>query len=68
MKTSKIVFLLCSLLFLVSCGPTQKEIDKQDREKDSLMEIERNNALNNADKLLQQDSTNTSVDTGKTKK
>lgn len=57
MKILKISVVAFSLISLISCGPNQKELDKQKQKEDSLMEIERNGALNNADKLLQmQDS------------
>jgi len=57
MKITKISVVAFSLISLISCGPNQKELDKQKQKEDSLMEIERNGALNNADKLLQmQDS------------
>ncbi len=49
-------------IFLFSCGPSKEEMDRQKRIEDSLMEIERNSALNNANKLLD----STSVDSVKT--
>jgi len=50
-------YLLFVFLFLYSCGPSKEELAKQKRIEDSLLEIERNSALDNANKLL--DSTNT---------
>lgn len=64
MKLIKISFLLLTMASIFACGPSQEEIDKQDSKKDSLMEIERNSALDNADKLLkQQDSIDAANDT-----
>lgn len=69
MKTIKIVFAIFLLVVLASCGPNQKEIDKQEKEKDSIMTREREKALNNADKLLQwQDSIDAATDTTAKKK
>jgi hypothetical protein len=45
--------------FLFACGPSKEEMDKQKRIEDSLMEIERNSALDNANKLLDSTSTDT---------
>ncbi len=64
MKIIKISLVFLSLAVCCSCGPSQKEIDNQDSKRDSLMEIERNSALDNADKLLQQqDSIDAANDT-----
>jgi hypothetical protein len=69
MKTIRIVFAVFSLLALISCGPSQKEIDRQEKENDSIMNQEREKALNNADKLLQrQDSIDAVADTTVKKK
>lgn len=57
MKPLKIFFGLFSLFIFIACGPTQEEQEKQKKTEDSLMEIERNKALENADKLLQMDTT-----------
>ncbi|NTW31143.1 MAG: hypothetical protein HGB12_00660 [Bacteroidetes bacterium] len=50
----KIFFLFAALLMLsvVSCGPSREDQEKQKRISDSLFEKERNNALDNASKLL----------------
>ncbi len=48
----KLFFLLFVSAFLFSCGPSKEEIAKQKRIEDSLLEIERNSALENANKLL----------------
>jgi hypothetical protein len=54
----KYLFLLFFLsFFLFSCGPSKEELARQKRIEDSLLEIERNTALDNANKLL--DSTST---------
>ncbi|HNZ43641.1 MAG TPA: hypothetical protein PLI16_01755 [Bacteroidales bacterium] len=64
MKTIKVFCAIFSIAALISCHPSQEEIDKQEKEKDSLMEIERDKALNNADKLLEQmDSMDATGDT-----
>jgi hypothetical protein len=52
MKPISFVFILLALV-VFSCGPSQEELERQRRIEDSLMEIERNNALENADALLQ---------------
>jgi hypothetical protein len=49
------IFILISGITLVSfmaCGHSQKEQEKQKKTDDSLMEPERNAAINNANKLL----------------
>jgi len=56
MKPYKILLALFSITVLFACGPNKVQEEKQKRKEDSLMEIERNNALNNADKLLKQDT------------
>jgi hypothetical protein len=51
----KKIFVLLSVLMLislVSCGPSQKEQEKQKKIDDSLFEKDRNTALDNANKLL----------------
>lgn len=40
----------------MACGPSQEEQDKQKKVDDSLFEKDRNNALDNANKLLSADS------------
>jgi hypothetical protein len=66
MKIIKTIFLLFSFLSLISCGPNKEAEEKEKRKEDSLMEIERNTAISNAEQLLN-DSTKTS-DTSKFKK
>lgn len=56
MKPYKILLALFSITVFFACGPNKQQEEKQKRKEDSLMEIERNNALNNADKLLKQDT------------
>ena len=41
-----------ALVTFIACGPSQKEQDKQKKVDDSLMEPERNAAIDNANKLL----------------
>ncbi|MEI6852460.1 MAG: hypothetical protein WCL06_06435 [Bacteroidota bacterium] len=66
MKNIKI--LLASLLFLslVACGPSKDAEEKEKRKQDSLMEIQRNAALNHAEQLLN-DTTAAATDSVKTK-
>jgi hypothetical protein len=63
MKTIKITLALFSFISLISCGPNKEAEEKQKRKDDSIMEIQRNAALNNAEQLLK-DST-VSADTVK---
>ena len=64
MKKIKIIVAFFSLFSLVSCRPNLADEEREKKKEDSLMEIERNNALNNADKLLQaQDSIDALNDT-----
>lgn len=64
MKTLKILIAILSLATLVACRPNLADEEREKKKEDSLMEIERNNALNNADKLLQaQDSIDALNDT-----
>jgi len=64
MKKIKIIIAVFSLFSLVSCRPNLADEEREKKKEDSLMEIERNNALNNADKLLQaQDSIDALNDT-----
>jgi len=44
------------VLSFMACGPSQEEQDKQKKTDDSLFEKDRNNALDNANKLLSADS------------
>jgi hypothetical protein len=50
----KAFVLLSALLMLsfISCGPSQKEEEKQKKIDDSIFEKDRNTALDNANKLL----------------
>ncbi len=41
----------------IACGPSQQEKEKQKKTEDSLFEKERNNALDNANKLLSDTTT-----------
>jgi len=59
-----LLYLLFVSIFLFSCGPSKEEVAKQKRIEDSLLEIERNSALDNANKLLET-STTDSVETNK---
>lgn len=64
MKTVKIFLAVFSFMAFMSCGPKQQEQDLQKQKEDSLMEIERTKALDNADKLLKmQDSMTSKNDT-----
>ena len=40
------------MLSLMSCGPSQEEQERQKKIDDSLMEPERDNALENANKII----------------
>ena len=51
-----IYFLFFSVLFLSSCGPSKEEEARLRKKEDSLMEIERNKAINNANDLLATDT------------
>lgn len=44
-------FSLCAIC-LCACGPSQEEIERQERIDDSIFEAERNIAIENANKLL----------------
>ncbi len=52
MKTIKIIIAIAALASFTSCGPNKEAEEKQKRKDDSLMEIQRNDAINNAEKLL----------------
>jgi len=61
------IFRLIPFLFVVaiiSCGPGKKEEEKKKHIDDSLMEIQRNSAINNAEKLLK-DTTTVPIDSPK---
>jgi hypothetical protein len=64
MKNIKILLASLSLISMVACGPSKDAEEKEKRKQDSLMEIQRNAALNNAEQLLN-DTTATSADTMK---
>ena len=66
MKNIKILLTSLSLISLVACGPGKDAEEKEKRKQDSLMEIQRNAALNNAEQLLN-DSTVTAADSVKNK-
>lgn len=50
-KILSLLFILMSLSF-IGCGPSQEEEEKEKRRLDSLMEPERDAAIENANKLL----------------
>ena len=54
----KVFIVMASLVMFsfMACGPSQEEQDKQKKVDDSLFEKDRNNALDNANKLLSADS------------
>jgi len=64
MKTIKIALALTAFIAIISCGPSKEEEARQKRKEDSLMEIQRNDAINSAEKLLK-DTTAHVGDTGK---
>jgi len=45
-------FILIAYFLLFSCGPSKEEMARQKRIEDSLLEVERNHALEKANKLL----------------
>ncbi len=51
-----IFFAFFIVLCISSCGPSQKDIDKQQHIEDSIMEIERNSAIEKANKQLLNDT------------
>jgi len=51
-----IFFALGTILCISACGPSQKELDKQQHKEDSLMEIERNSAIEKANQQLLNDT------------
>lgn len=59
----KIASLLTVSLFIIlsSCGPSQEELERQQRIDDSLMEIERKNILERANKILEAPSEKDSI-------
>jgi hypothetical protein len=56
MKKLFIVLAGLTMFSFMACGPSQEEQDKQKKVEDSLFEKDRNNALDNANKLLSADS------------
>lgn len=66
MKIVQIIFVVFSFSSMISCGPNKEAEEKEKRKEDSLMEIQRNAAINSAEQLLN-DTTNTS-DSSKIKK
>ncbi|HOT88603.1 MAG TPA: hypothetical protein PLC59_03940 [Bacteroidales bacterium] len=49
----KIIVLFTLMLpFFYSCGPSKEDQEKENRKADSLMQTERNTAVENANKLL----------------
>jgi hypothetical protein len=58
MKKAFIVLTGVMLFAIASCGPSQKEEEKQKRTDDSLFEKDRNTALDNADKFLSDTTVN----------
>jgi hypothetical protein len=67
----KKLFILIAGLIMISfmaCGPSQQEKEKQKKTEDSLFEKERNTALDNANKLLSDTSSNTKDTVSKTPK
>ncbi|HOY31444.1 MAG TPA: hypothetical protein PKW80_06165 [Bacteroidales bacterium] len=64
MKGLRVFVAIFSIFMVLSCGQGQKETTLQEKEKDSIMNLERDQALDNADKLLQrQDSIDAVNDT-----
>ncbi len=56
----KFIFpLLLLVLGISACGPSKEEEARQRKKEDSLMEIERNAAINKANALLASDTVNT---------
>jgi len=47
-------FLCIMALFLTACGPSQEEIERQQRIDDSLMEIERISIIEKANQIFEQ--------------
>lgn len=52
MKKIFVVIAGMMMISFMACGPSQQEKEKQKKTDDSLFEKERNNALDNANKLL----------------
>ena len=56
-----VFFSTCFIIF--SCGPSATEEARQKKTEDSLAAIERNSAINSAEKLLAGDDSTTNQDT-----
>jgi hypothetical protein len=56
MKKLALIFILSAMtiLGLYSCGPNQKELEKQKRTEDSLNKLDSDNSFDEANKLLMQ--------------
>jgi hypothetical protein len=52
MKILKTLLVLFFFLSLTSCGPNKEAEEKEKRKEDSLMEIQRNAAIDQAEQLL----------------
>jgi len=71
MKKALVLLSGLTIITFVSCGPSQKEQDRQKKVDDSLFEKDRNTALDNANKLLSDTSAkgkDTTAKVGKKKK
>ncbi len=58
----KIIFTLFVLLMFFSCGPSQEELERQQRIEDSIMEIERAAIIERANILLEGTAEKDTVD------
>jgi hypothetical protein len=56
MKKSFCIMALCSLFTLsfTGCGPSQKELEQQQKKTDSAIQADRDRSVDEANKLLQQ--------------
>jgi hypothetical protein len=63
MKISRLILFLF-VITIIACGPSKKEEEKKKHIDDSLMEIQRNSAINNAEKFLK-DSTEVPKDSAR---
>ncbi len=55
----KLLFFLGVICIITSCGPSQEELDRQQRIEDSLMEIERISIIEKANQQLLEDTLQT---------
>lgn len=62
-----IFFVFGLVLCLSACGPSQEELERQQRVEDSLMEIERNAAIEKTNQLLADTTTTDTITTEKVK-